>query len=296
MEACLFDIQRRSVRHGPGMRTVVRVKGCPLHCIWCKEPDIQRFRPQLIFDAARCVGCKECVRVCRNRVHTVSDDGHGMNLLRCNACGRCVDVCQNGALELCGQAATIDEVFASVYKERDSYLPSGGVTVAGGEPLSQADFTAQLLERCRRHRIHTCVETSGYGSPQALRTVMPVTDLFLFHWKISDRNAAMRHLGVSLSPILRSFNTLMKAGCKLILRCQIVAGINDTDAHFQSMMSLMDQYPALEGVELVPRWGTGQHVDLSGRSPVLRRPSEGLLEVWQAYFHDRGYSKVKMVL
>lgn len=293
-EACLSDIQRANVHHGPGIRTRVVVKGCPLHCMWCPNPQTQRFRPELSFRASMCTGCGSCAEVCPHGIHRFTEGKHTVDYKKCVACGRCVDACPSEAIRLLGQNMTVREVLSVILEERASYEQSGGgVTVSGGEPLSQADFTAELFARCREQEVHTCLETSGYGSPKSLRMVMPVTDLFLFHWTLSNRRDAMHYLGVSISPILRSLRTLMENDCKVLLRCLIVPGINDTMEHFDSIARLLDEYPSLLGAELLPYSGSGG-CDETQAYP-FRLPDAQESAQWQAYFTQRGYHQVRLV-
>lgn len=298
MKACLSDIQRGDVDHGPGIRTRVVVKGCPLHCMWCDNPQTQKFRPELSFRSSMCTECGSCAEVCPHGIHRFADEKHVVDYKKCVACGRCADTCPSEAVRLLGQHMTVGEVLSIVLKERASYEQSGGgVTVSGGEPLSQADFIAALFARCREQEVHTCLETSGYGSPKSLRMVMPVTDLFLFHWKLSNRRDSMRYLGVSISPILRSLRTLMENDCNVLLRCLIVPGVNDTMEHFDSIARLLDEYPNLLGVELLPYGGlVGQDGQCAGAQPRnFYSPSAAESTRWEAYFSERGYHQVRLV-
>ena len=181
---------------------------------------------------------------------------------------------------------TTGEVLSIVLEDRAFYNGSeGGVTVSGGEPLSQADFVAELFTRCREQEVHTCLETSGYGSPQALRTVMPVTDLFLFDWKMHDRKAAMRYIGGSLSPILRSFHKLMESGCKVLLRCPIIPRVNDSPAHFDSILRLLDEFPQLlGGVAAIPACRGGQKPSYWVVPAGLSLPQRGTVPEMGAVF------------
>lgn len=297
MEACLLDIQRGSVHDGPGVRTTVFVKGCPLHCMWCYYPESRHFRPQLSYQSKRCSLCSACEKVCPQNVHTFAQEQHQVDFSKCIACGKCADVCPGEALRLFGQSMTTGEVLSIVLKDRTLYDQSGGgVTVSGGEPLSKADFVAELFARCREQEIHTCLETSGYGSPQSLRTVMPVTDLFLFDWKLHDRKAAMRYLGVSMSPILRSLHKLMDRHCKVLLRCPIIPRVNDTPAHFDSILQLLEKYPELLGAELLPYHNSGvdKSLQIGMCQPTFARPSEEQCAQWESYFHTRGFYQVKL--
>ena len=177
----VFDIQRASMHDGPGIRTTVFLKGCPLRCAWCHNPESWNPRPQLMFDAGKCVDCLNCVTLCATGAHRAIQDRHSMDLTKCTGCGKCVDACVSGALKLSGKILSVDEVLEQVLADKRFYDNSeGGVTVSGGEPLAQFDFLLELLKAARKAGIHTCIETSGYARQDKFAALLPYVDLFLF--------------------------------------------------------------------------------------------------------------------
>jgi pyruvate formate lyase activating enzyme len=224
----IFDLQRFSVHDGPGIRTLVFCKGCPLACRWCANPESQRFEPELLFDPATCVACGGCVEACPQGAVLREADRPGYDRERCVVCGRCVEACHAEARTIAGRRVTAADVALEVLKDAPFFANSGGgVTLGGGEPLSQLDFARALLARCRAAGLHTAVETCGYLPWELLAAVLPVTDLFLYDLKHLDaaRHAAETGGGVAL--ILENLGRLAATGAAVIVRVPVVPGFND---------------------------------------------------------------------
>ena len=173
----IFSIQRFCTDDGPGIRTTVFVKGCPLRCIWCHNPESQAKRNEITYNAEKCVGCGRCAEACPQKCHSFGEK-HAFDKSKCIGCGECAKVCPTKALELFGKSITVDEAFEEVARDKVFYETSGGgVTVSGGEPLFQPEFTAELLKRCKENGIHTAIETSGFADEKALLRVIMYCDL-----------------------------------------------------------------------------------------------------------------------
>ena len=249
----IFDIQRCSVNDGPGLRTVLFLKGCPLRCRWCHNPESQNPRPELLFNYEKCLGCGRCAAVCschilENGVHTIRRD-------RCAACGKCAGACPADALEIKGRECTAEEVLDELRKDKKFYEKShGGVTVSGGEPLMQPEFLREVLEKCRREGIHTALETSGCASRQVLAGVLPLVDLFLWDYKVTEN--AVEMIGVPTDRILENLKFAVDSGANVRLRCPIIPGVGDNETHLKAIAALSRAYP-LDGVDILPYHNMG---------------------------------------
>jgi len=216
----IFNIQRFSLHDGPGIRTVVFFKGCPLRCLWCHNPEGQFLKKEMVFWDERCIGCKTCLNTCPNSA--VNDTE------KCLLCGKCVEACPSGAREIAGREMTVEEVMDEIKKDIPFYEESsGGVTFSGGEPLLQKDFLISLLEFCKEKGINTAIETCGYSSWEVLSNVSRLTDLFLFDLKIMDEESHRKFTGVSNNIILENLRKLSSVHKKIIVRIPVIPGVND---------------------------------------------------------------------
>jgi len=255
MTGRVFDIQRFSIHDGPGIRTTVFLKGCPLRCLWCGNPESLTLDPLLSYMPDRCIACGACAPVCRYKAVSGGTAGAPAAIDRkaCTVCGECVPVCDPKALELVGRDATVDEVMALVARDRDYYASSGGgMTLSGGEPVFQPDFAAALLEAARRARLPTCVETSGHAPWGVMARLAPLTDLWLYDFKETDPVLHKRFVGESNETIVDNLRRLHGMGAKILLRCPMIPGHNDRDAHLDGIAALARELPGLAGVELLP--------------------------------------------
>ncbi len=216
----IFNIQRFSIHDGPGIRTVVFFKGCPLRCLWCHNPEGQIMRKEMVIWDDRCIECKTCVKTCPNSA--VEDPS------KCVLCGECVKECPSGAREITGKEMTIEEIIMKIEKDRVFYEQSGGgVTFSGGEPLSQYDFLITLLKKCKDKGIHTAIETCGYSEWDILLSVSKYTDLFLYDIKVMDDESHRKFTGVSNKKILENLKKLSSNYKNIVVRIPVVPGVND---------------------------------------------------------------------
>ena len=232
VKGTVFNIQRFCVNDGPGIRTTVFLKGCPLSCVWCHNPESQRFEPEILFYKDKCTGCGRCKCV------TAADRDF---------------VCFNGAKEICGKTVSANEVTAEVLKDKPFYENSGGgVTLSGGEPLAQYDFSLELLKKAKENGIHTAVETCGYAEKSKILEIAKYVDLFLFDCKETDQELHKEYTGVDNKIILENLKALSDAGSKIILRCPIIPGFNDRAEHFKGISETAEKFIGIEHIEIEP--------------------------------------------
>ncbi len=197
-EGNIFNIQRYQIHDGPGIRTIVFLKGCPLRCLWCCNPEGQRGNPELYFLSSKCKLCGKCVEVCPKNANMIIDGNMIIDRELCDNIGKCVDACPHSARQIKGEAASVDDIVGQVEKDRSFYFMSGGgVTIGGGEPLFQAAFTKSILERCKGLGLHTVVETSGYGRWVDLREILQYTDWIFYDIKLINNLEHQKYTGAS---------------------------------------------------------------------------------------------------
>lgn len=253
MRDLIFDIQRFCVYDGPGIRTTVFFKGCNMHCAWCHNPESFSTDAELLFRHEKCTSCGACTAVCPNGAHEIKADGtHVFDRAKCAACGKCAEVCPNDVLELSGREMTVEAVMEQIDKDAKYYRSSkGGVTFSGGEASLHFELLKKLLTACREKGYHTALETNGLISAAHLKELIPLTDLFLFDFKHSDPDALKKWAGAPLAPILKSLAALEDAHAHVWLRCPVIPGVNDTDAHFEAICALKHQFTCIEKAEIM---------------------------------------------
>lgn len=248
----IFDIQRFSLHDGPGIRTTIFLKGCPLDCLWCHNPEAKSYKPQLSFNENLCAKCMECAKVCTNNVHYFVNGKHIVNFDACELCGKCVDVCPSGALQIVGKEYSADEIISLVIKDKKYFENSnGGLTISGGEPLAQFKFTKSLLMKAKKEELHTAIETCGFAKEQQYLDILPYVDLFLYDFKASENQKHINCTGASNKLILSNLELLAKNGANVILRCPLIPGINDSEEHLIFIAGLKNKYKNISKVEIM---------------------------------------------
>jgi pyruvate formate lyase activating enzyme len=256
----VFNLQRTSVGDGPGVRTTVFLKGCPLACAWCHNPEGRAPRPEIVVMESRCIACGLCVSACPLELAGPVDRGlRAAEVAACNACGACVDACPAEARQLAGEEWTVEELVAALLRDRPFFAESGGgVTFSGGEPLSQAPFLRQALAALRAEGVHTAVDTCGLAPATELAAVAELADLFLFDLKLMDETRHRRWTGVSNAPILANLERLGAGPVPVWLRVPLVPGVNDDEENLAATARLAARLPAVEKLCLLPYHRLGE--------------------------------------
>jgi len=246
MQGLLLDIDKFASHDGPGIRTTVFLKGCPLSCIWCHSPESRFPQPELIYQAGRCNGCWLCLAECPAGALT-EDMSNGQEVarldrIRCDHCGQCVAVCYPGALKMAGSPVSVGELVAKVAKDLPYFRRSGGgVTLSGGEPAQQPHFAYHFLKACQEKGIHTALETTGYAKWSVMASLAEVTDLFLFDVKFIDPRDHRKYTGVPNQIILANLSRLAKTGREIHVRVPCIAGINDRPEQIRAIALFVAQ-------------------------------------------------------
>lgn len=244
------EIQRFCMHDGPGVRTTVFLKGCPLGCVWCHNPETQNQAPELLYYANKCIGCGACT-VCVHGAHTFTES-HTVDRARCVGCGNCVPSCPSGALERIGDEMTVEEVLVRVQRDRAFYGEHGGITVSGGEPFLQAGELKRLLRLCKENGIHTAIETCGFFPSTHLSEIAPLCDLFLWDIKDTCDERHRQNTGVSNQRIIDNLRLADSLGAGTRIRCILLNGVNTNEQHYTAIAELYHHLHHCEGVQLLP--------------------------------------------
>jgi len=288
----VFNIQRFSVHDGPGIRTTVFLKGCPLTCLWCANPESQDFSPGLLTRDILCAGCGACVKTCPKGAITIAGEtGRIIDRKKCDKCMHCVDACLYQALAVSGKKMSAEEIMEEVLKDKLFYKNSGGgVTVSGGEPLAQSRFTLQLLRCCKREGLRTALDTSGHGRWEDMEELLELTDLLLFDIKHLEADEHKKTTGVDNKMILD--NLRRAAGkARLWLRVPLIAGYNDAKNHIKQV-TLLAKETGAQKISLLAYHEGGKtkssQLDIDYALPQAKPPTDKRIQSLKALVEDAG--------
>jgi len=255
----IFNIQRFSTEDGPGIRTTVFMKGCPLRCIWCHNPEGLNSYPEIMWYKNKCIGCEECVRNCPNNAIIATSEGLITNRKKCQRCGRCAEVCPSGAREMIGRYFTIEEVMREVKKDKIFYSKSGGgVTVSGGEPCLQWESTKDLLRECKTIGIHTALDTSGYVEWKILYEILIFTDLVLYDLKLVDEVKHQKYTGKKPRLVLDNLKKISQLALPIWIRVPIIPGFTDDVENIRELAEVIKEVKNVERIDLLPYHRLGE--------------------------------------
>ena len=253
IKGLITGIQRFSIHDGPGIRTTVFLKGCPMRCFWCHNPETWKVKPEIQFFKEKCIGCGECAKVCPANAHVMQDGQHLFIRERCTACGKCPNACTTGALAMAGKWWKSDDVIRELVKDRKYYQNSeGGITLSGGEPFMQKEFVKEILGRIRQEGIHTAVETAAFCKWEDIQELLPTLDLVIMDIKVMDDNIHQKVTGVSNKQILDNALRLSKEKVHLIIRTPVIPGVNDNCEAIKEIADFIRLFPNLLDYELMP--------------------------------------------
>lgn len=293
----VFNIQRYSIHDGPGIRTTIFFKGCPLRCFWCQNPESQATQPEIFFDKGRCVGCGQCVAICPVGASSLATETSIIDRSTCTGCGKCVDVCTNEARRLIGKHMTVDEVMCELLKDVRFYENSGGgITLSGGEPTAQPNFALAILKRCKEARIHTTLDTCGYAPWPVMEELLEYTDLVLYDIKHMNQTRHREGTGITNRLILNNARRIHKQR-PMRVRVPLIHGFNDRFHDVKAIAQFVRRELGSVQIDLLPynRMGEVKYERLDRRRVSLESSEDEYVQACEAIFSQEASKLIGLV-
>ena len=298
MKGVVFDIMKFAIHDGPGIRTTVFLKGCPLSCIWCHNPESQSKAPEISYVSEKCIACGYCIQVCPNDCHKIISHEHIFDRSECVRCGLCAEKCPTQALEIIGKEMSVTEVIDEVIKDKSFYdNTGGGVTFSGGEPMFQFEFVLELLKEANKRGLHVCMETCGYSSVEHYAKTLPYVDTYLFDIKETDSGKHIEYTGIPMKTITESLELLNSHNAKIVLRCPLIPGLNVREEHFKEIGILASRLQSVMQIDVIPYKPLGlAKCERIGKDNVLHKeinfPPESDVKKWVKSIKSRSSKPV----
>ncbi|UCB59269.1 MAG: glycyl-radical enzyme activating protein [Thermoplasmatales archaeon] len=267
----IFDIKRFAVHDGPGIRTTIFLKGCPLSCWWCHNPEGLSNSQEIIYYDYKCMNCDKCINICQQNALEEKNNKIVRNHKICTSCGNCVEICPTASQQIIGQKISAENTIKEIEKDRIFFETSnGGVTFSGGEPLMQHEFLKETLKLCKKRSIHTALDTSGFCHSDVFNTLIKFNDLFLYDLKIIDDQQHKKYTGVSNKKIIKNLDILQEKEKDIIIRFTIVKGITDTKENLRDIINLVSSFEKIKGIDLLPFHNVNEKYQRIGKQNKLK--------------------------
>jgi pyruvate formate lyase activating enzyme len=276
IKGVIFNIQRYSIHDGPGIRTTIFLKGCPLSCLWCQNPESQSYKSEIFYNAERCVGCGKCIAVCPVKAIKMRDDKVETDRKICTGCGACVEACPEEARELAGKTMNVREAFNEAVKDEIFYKRSGGgVTLSGGDPFAQPAFSAGILKLCKEAGINTAIDICGYTPWKTMEPIMSYVDLILYDFKHMDSAEHEKLTGVPNELIFENIKKIHKLHKSIFIRVPVIPGHNDSQQNIEATADFIvkELDPSIQ-VNLLPYHRLGESKIVQLERPDIKLSAE----------------------
>jgi len=293
-QGMIYNIQRMSIHDGPGLRTTVFLKGCPLRCLWCSNPESQKTTPQMLYFEAQCTGCGTCNDVCPNDAVIPLGEKFGRDTAKCTDCGLCAESCPTKAREMSGRLMTVEEVMKEVQKDSLFYENSGGgVTFGGGEPTAGGQFFLDMLEAVHNEGFHVTVDTCGFCPAERFDKTIELADLFLFDCKHMDPEQHKKLTGQDNAIILRNMRAALSSGKQVRIRMPLMPNMNDSEENIAAMAEFFKEFDRNE-IEIMPchAFGKSKYLALGKSLPEVSQYTPEQLKVVLERFARHGLNPV----